>query len=179
MPKTPKTFTINIKPPEPIDIEKQNAIKKIDKTIFKRSIENGLQLKQAQTINDYILNPITKGNIKESYLLNHKSQNEANAQVNGSKMLSNPKIQKTIEEVLTDNDITKNSIIQTHKQIQTEALADKDFTNARETNRDFMRITGILKNDNTTPIIAVQVVNNIAKMQPDEIDNTLNELLKE
>ena len=173
----PKTYKVKIKLPEPI--EKQNAIKKINKSVFKRSIENGLQLKQAQTINDFILNPETKGNIKASYLLNHKSKNPANAQVNGSKMLSNPIIIKTIEEVLVDNDITKNSIIQTHKQIQQKALDDKDFTNARETNRDFMRITGILKNDNTTPIINLAVVNNINNMQPDEIDSTLNELLKE
>jgi len=173
-----KTYKVKIKALEVLSPEKQNAIKKINKSVFKRSIENGLQLKQAQTINDYLLNPETKGNITASYLLNHKST-QGSADSLASRMLDNVKVIKTIEEVLVDNDITKNSIIQTHKQIQSEALADKDFTNARETNRDFMKITGILKNDNTTPIIAVQVVNNINNMQPEEIDNTLNELLKE
>ncbi len=177
--KTPKTFTINIKPPEPVDIKKQNAIKKIDKSVFKRSLENGLQLKQAQTINDYLLNPKTMGSITASYKLNHPNASQSSADSLGSRMLDSVKVQKTIQEIMTDNRLTNNNLITSHKEYRDKSANKGDYNIAIKANQDFLKIAGILKNDNTTPVIAVQVVNNINKMQPDEIDSTLNELLKE
>lgn len=121
-------------------------LKKIHPSILKACKKNKVnKFSQIATLQDYLISPETKGNIKQSYLKNHKNSGIKNAEVSSSKMLSNTKIEKVIEDILLDNNITKNSIIKTHQDIQNLAIREKDYTNARETNRDFMKLAGMLR----------------------------------
>lgn len=116
-------------------------IEKIDPLILKIKKKNKLTLKQAKFAVEYCKNG---GNATQAAKkADYKSVDNA-LEVQGNQVLSNIKVEKSIAEILTDQGLTKQNLTNFHKTVRDAALEEKDFTNARECNRDFLKIAGVL-----------------------------------
>lgn len=119
----------------------KSTIETIDPILYEAGIKNGLNIKDIRFCGDII-----KGKTqKEAYKNNiAKTTEDKSIEPRASSKASNVKIQDTIKDVLVSEKITSKSIVKKHLEIQNKALKAKDFTNARETNRDFMKLNGML-----------------------------------
>ena len=121
---------------------KYMKIEKIDPVVMKISRKNKLTLKQTKFVGEYIKSGNGTEAIKKAY---PKKKTENMAAVMASENIRKPQIEKTITEIMTDQGLTKKSIIATHKDIRDAAFEEKDFSNAHKCNQDFLKMSGALK----------------------------------
>ena len=135
-------------------------IKTIDPIILKACKNSGVKsIRQMNFIDEYIKNPNATQAYKKSYSNNYKSA--IAVRMNASHLLEKQHIKDSIEQILTSNDITKQTTIQFHKNLRDNTKKD---TIKLETNRDFLKILNILDNRQTP-----QVQNNYI-LQDNQID---------
>lgn len=120
------------------------AIQTIDPRIYAIGKKNGLKTRDIAFTQSYIKN---KFNASEAYRQTiNPNTTIKTVTVQSSLKVANPSIKKTIEEILIDNEITPENTLEKHKEIREKALKKQDYTNARECNRDFLKILKVLDN---------------------------------
>lgn len=149
-------------------------IKKIDKAIYKAGIKNGLNIKDMGFVQDII-----KGNtLNKSYIDNiaKPGTKQKSIDATASQKLDSPRIEKTLADVLIDSNITKKSIIDTHKDILNNSMATEQFNVARNCNRDFMELSKMLDPEAKTPttINLTQINNYSTKELNDKLNDIIN-----
>ena len=122
----------------------KSTIETIDPILYKAGIKNGLPLSDIKFCGA-IIKGDKQGKAYKEHIAKPTTTERTSIDVKASDKLRNIKIQETLKDVLVSEKITTKSIVKKHLEIQNKALKAKDFTNARETNRDFMKLNGMLE----------------------------------
>ena len=139
---------------------------KISKEVMEIGTKNGLKPKDIRFTDKLIKNNF---NASKTYkeTINNKTT-DLTARVQGSKKITNANIQKTIQEVLTDNKITKDSTIKRHNLIIDKAIDIKQLSTAEKGNSRFMEMLGMLEvkkeTNNTVNILNLNIDNEEASV---------------
>jgi len=153
-------------------------IDKISREVMRAGTNNGLTLKEKHFTDVYLKEKNGTEAVKQAY--NIKSKNIDNvAGVIAKENLSKPKIQKTIQEVLTENKITEDSTIKRHNLIIDKAIDINQLSTAEKGNTRFMEMLGILEKkpetSNTFNILNL----NISELEEKDIKKRLFDIISQ
>lgn len=168
---------------EKIAEKEKGTIEGIDERVYRIGKKNGLKLKDINFVDKVIKNTTTKGEKKPNYQIyketkakepNNMTLGTANTQA--VETLQKPTIQKTIAEIMTDLKLDSENILEFHRNLRDESEDDRIKL---EANRDFIKIQKIMPKEGLNPpIVAIQVIGKVEKMEKQELDNTLSDLIE-
>ena len=152
--------------------EKPQTINIIDAEVVKVGLKNGLNVKDIGFTQDLI-----KGESQtEAYRKNIAGEDTLNEtmRVKASLKTKKDKIQKTIKEVLTVNEITRDSVVKTHQLILNKAIDINQLSTAEKANTKFMQLLGM---EEIQPQNQTNIQINIDKLSNEEIDSKLKDII--
>ena len=122
----------------------------------------------------------TRAKIYQEVINSNVSDKVADVKM-ADKTVGNGRIKKTILEVMESKslNLTDDNLLKCHKKIRDKAINNNQLSTARSTNRDFLELKGLLKEnitDNTT--INNLVLMNVNKMTVKERDDKLLDIIK-
>jgi len=140
---------------------------------------NKFTLNEKQFLNQLLTSPVDSERRypTHAYRATHPGSTPQSARIQSSKLMKKPKIQETIEKILSDEGITKASTIRQHADLIKGAEKKGQYASAIAGNRDFLKVTGVLSDDKNININQNIEISHIDKLSGRELDQKLSELL--
>jgi hypothetical protein len=140
---------------------------------------NKFTLNEKQFLNQLLTSPVDSERRypTHAYRATHPGSTPQSARIQSSKLMKKPKIQETIEKILSDEGITKASTIRQHADLIKGAEKKGQYASAISGNRDFLKVTGVLSDDKNLNINHKIEIEHIETLSGRELDNALSEML--